>query len=153
MSHKIDIVDQIAKIISIEITIRDQIQTKQNFLIPVLIQILEIDTIQTIDHETHHTIETETIQTKGIEAIPIIKINVTKTIDQETILATAPIINKQITITITIDHEIIHRIGIRTISKGNILNLLIEIIMATPIPKTDIEAIHRNIKDKLFKYK
>ena len=76
ISQKIDIVDQIVKIISIEITIHDQIQTEQNVLIPVPIQILGIDTIQTIDHETHHTMETETIQTIGIEAIPIIKINV-----------------------------------------------------------------------------
>ena len=153
--HKIDIVDQIAKIISIEKTIHDQIQLEQNFLIAVHIQILGIDTIQTIDHETHHKIETETIQTIGIEAIPIIEINVTKTIDQETIHTTDPIITEEITITITIDHEIIHRIGIRTttISKGIILNPLIEIIMATPIPKTDIEAIHRNITDKLIKYK
>ena len=40
------------------------------------------------------------------------EVNVTKTIDQETIHTTDPIINEQITITITIDHEIIHRIGI-----------------------------------------
>ena len=105
ISHKIDIFDQIARIISIEITIHDQIQTEQNFLIPVPIQILGIDTFQTIDHETHHTIETETIQTIGIEAIPIIEINVIKTIDQETIHTTDPIINEHITITITIDHK------------------------------------------------
>ena len=123
-------------------------------MIPGPIQIQGIDTIQTIDHETHHTTGTETIQTIGIEAIPIIVINVTKTIDQETIHTADPIINEQITRTITIDHEIIHRIGIQTItiSKGIILNLLIEINIATPIPKTDIEAIHRNIKDKLIKY-
>ena len=40
------------------------------------------------------------------------EVNVTKTIDQETIHTSDPIINEQITITITIDHEIIHRIGI-----------------------------------------
>ena len=39
ISHKIDIVDQIAKITSIKTTIHNQIQTKQNFLIPVSIQI------------------------------------------------------------------------------------------------------------------
>ena len=81
---------------------------------PVSIQTLGIDIIQTIDHETHHTIETETIQTIEIEAIPIIEINVTKTRDQETIHTTDPIINEQITITIAIDHEIIHKIGIQT---------------------------------------
>ena len=124
-------------------------------MIPVPIQILGKDTFQTIDHEIHHTIETETIQTIEIEAIPIIEINVTKTIDQATIHTKDPIINERITITTIKGHEIIHKIGIQTItiSKGIILNLLIELIMATPIPKTDIEAIHQNIKDKLIKYK
>ena len=102
ISHKIDIVDQIVKIISIEITIHDQIQTEQN----------SIDTIQTINHEIHHTIETETIQTIGIKFIQTIKINVNKTIEQETIHTTDPIINERITITTIIDHEIIHKIGI-----------------------------------------
>ena len=41
------IVDQIANKTSIKITIHDQIQTIEKFLIPVSIQILEIDTIQT----------------------------------------------------------------------------------------------------------
>ena len=123
-------------------------------MIPVPIQILGIDIFQTIYHEIHHTIETETIQTIEIEAVPIIEINVTKTIDQATIHTTDPIINKRITITTIKDHEIIHKIGIQTItiSKGIILNLLIELIIA-PIPKTDIEAIHQNTKDKLIKYK
>ena len=58
ISHKVDIVDQIVKIISIETTIHVQIQTEGNFhLIPIPIQILGIDTTQTIDHEIHHTIE------------------------------------------------------------------------------------------------
>ena len=61
ISHKIDIVDQIVETIKLEITNHDQIQTEQNCLILVPIQVLGIDTIQTIDHETHHTIETETI--------------------------------------------------------------------------------------------
>ena len=124
-------------------------------MIPVPIQILEIDTIQTIDHEIHHTIETETIQTIEVEAIPLIEINVTKTIDQGTIHTTDPIINERITITTIIDPEIFHKIGIQTItiSKGIILNLLIEIIIATPIPNTNIEATQRNIKDKLIRYK
>ena len=137
ISHKIDIVDQIVKIISIEVIIHDQIQTEQNCLIPLPIQILGIDTIQTIDHETHQTIETETIQTIEIEVIPIIEINFTKTVDQETIHTTDPIINEQITTTTIIDHEIVHKIGIQTITKdkGIILNLLIEKIIASPIPK------------------
>ena len=151
-SQKIDIVDQIVSIISIEITIHNQIQTEENIrLIPVPIQILGID----IDHETHHTVETETIQTIGIEVIQIIEINGFKTIDHETIHTTDLIINEQITTTTIIDHEKILKIGIQTITinKKNILNLLIEIIIATPIPNTIIEATQRNIKDKLIRYK
>ena len=129
--------------ISIETTIHDQIQTEGNIcLISVPIQILGIDTIQAIDHENHHTIETETIQTIVIEVIQIIEINVTKTIDQEIIHATDLIINEQITTTTIKDHEIIHKIGIQTITinKEIILNLIIEIIIATPISNTNIEA-------------
>ena len=85
ISHKIDIVDQIAKITNIETTIHDQIQTEQNFLTPVLIQILGIDTIQTIDYVIHHKIEIENTQITEIEVIQTTEINVTKTIDQETI--------------------------------------------------------------------
>ena len=141
ISHKIDIVDQI--------------QTEKICLIPVPIQALGIDTIQTIYHETHHTIETETIQTKRIEVIQIIEVNITKTADQEIILTTDPIINEQITTTTITDHEKFHKIGVQTItiSKGIILNLLIEVIIATTILNTNIEATHRNIKDKLIRYK
>ena len=94
----------------IEITIHDQIQTEEICLITVPLQFLGIDTIQTIDHETHHTTETETIQTIGIEFIQIIEINVTKTVDQEIIHTTDPIIIEQITTTTIIDHEIILKI-------------------------------------------
>ena len=74
ISHKIDIVDQIVKIINIEITIRDRIQTEQNLhLHPVPIQTLGIDTIQTTDHEIHHIIEIGTILTIEIEAIQTIE--------------------------------------------------------------------------------
>ena len=79
-------------------------------MIPVPIQILGIDTIQTIDRKILHTIETETIQTIGIEIIQIIEINVTKTIDQETILTTDLIINEPKTTTILIDHQLFHKI-------------------------------------------
>ena len=111
--------------------------------------------MQTIDHETHHTTEIETIQTIGIEVIQIIQINVTKTVDQQIIQTSDPIIIEKITTTTILDHEIIHKIGIQTItiSKGIILNLLIEMIIATPILNTIIEATHRNIKDKLIRYK
>ena len=60
ISPKTDIVDQIAKKTSIETTNHDQIQTEEIFLIPVPIQILGTDTIQTIDHVIDHTIEIET---------------------------------------------------------------------------------------------
>ena len=46
ISHKTDIVDQIAKITSIETTIHDQIQTEESFWIPLPIQILEKDTMK-----------------------------------------------------------------------------------------------------------
>ena len=75
-------------------------------MIPVPIQILGIDTIQTIDYDIHHTIETETIRTIGIEVIQIIEINFTKTIDQETIYTTDLIINEPITAIIR-DYKII----------------------------------------------
>ena len=54
-----------------------------------------------------------------------------------------------------IDHEIIHEIGIQVITtnKELILNLLIEIIIATLIPNTNIESTHQNINDKLIRYK
>ena len=49
ISHKKDIVDQIVKIIKIETTIHDQIQTEEICLIPISIHLLGIDTIRTID--------------------------------------------------------------------------------------------------------
>ena len=85
-------------------------------MIPVPIQFLGIDTIQTIDHEIHHAKEIETIQTIGIEANQIIEINVTKTIDQETIHTTDLIINELITTTIIKDRGKIHKIGIQIIA-------------------------------------
>ena len=153
ISHKIDIVDQIAKITSVETTIHDQIQTQQNFLIPVPIQILVIDTIQTIDHVIHHTIEIETTQITEVEVIQTTEINVTKTIDQETIPTTDLIIEETIIITIN-GHETTHKIGILIITiKEIIFNPLIETTIVTLIPDTNIEVTHRNISDKLIKYK
>ena len=149
-------IDQIVKIISIKTTIHNQIQTEEIFhLIPVTIQTLGIDTIQTIDHENHPTIETGTIPTIGIEAIQIIESSVIRTIDQKISHTTDPIIKDPITITIKIDHEIIDKIEIQTITINIeiIPNPLIGIITGTPILKTSIEATHPNIIDKLFKYK
>ena len=77
ISHKIDTFDQIAKRTSIETTIHNQIQTEQNFLIPIPIQILGIDTIQMIDHVIHHTLEIETNQITETEVIQTTEINVT----------------------------------------------------------------------------
>ena len=74
-SQKTDIVDQIVVIIIFEITIQDQIQTNLNFrLMPVPIQILEIEIIQTVDLETFYTIETEIILMIGTETVQMIKI-------------------------------------------------------------------------------
>ena len=150
ISHKTDKVDQIAKITSIETFIHDQIQTEEKLLIPVPIQILGIDTIQTI---VHHTIENETTRITEIEVIQITETNVTKTTDQETIPITDLIIKETITITI-IGHETTHKIGIPIIIiKEIILNPLIETTIVTLIPNTNIEVTNRNISENLIRYK
>ena len=53
-----------------------------------------------------------------------------------------------------IGHETTHKIEIpiKTI-EGIILNHLIETIVATLIPNTNREVTHRNISDKLIRYK
>ena len=121
-------------------------------MILVPIKTLGTDTISTIDHEIHHIIETETIPTIEIEATQIIEINFIQTIDQE-ITHTIDQIIKEPMIIIKIDQETFHKIEIHfiTINKEIIPNLLIGILTVTPIPNTDIEAIHRSIKE-LFKY-
>ena len=113
-------------------------------LIPIDVQILGKDITETIDHEIHHTIEIEIIQIIEIEVIRTTEINVTKTIDQETIHTTDLIINEPIKVTI-IDHQTIHKIGIPNITINNeiIHNLLIETIIATPNPNTNIEVTQR----------
>ena len=73
--HKTGIVDHIVKIVNIEKTIQDQIQTNLNFhLIPNPIQILGIEIIQTIDLETLRSINIEIIPTIVIETIQKIEI-------------------------------------------------------------------------------
>ena len=100
-------------------------------MIPVLIQILGINTIQTIDHIIHHTIEIETTQITELELIQITETNVTKTIDQETIPTTDLIIKETLTITI-IGHKTTHKIGIPTITIEEIvLNPHIETTIVT----------------------
>ena len=149
-SHKIDIADRI-----VETTIHDRIQTQHILLLhPVPNQSQGIDTIPTIDHEIHHTIEIETIQTIGIEVIQIIEIKIIQTTDHETNHRINQIIKDQIIITKT-DQEIIHKIEtqVTTIDIEIIPNHLIGIIIVTPILIIDIEVTHQNIKDKLTKYK
>ena len=122
-------------------------------LTPVPIQILEIDTIQTIDHVIHHTIEIATTRITETEVIQITETNVTKTIDQETFPMTDLIINEKITITI-ICHETTYKIGFPTITiEEIILNPLIETTIVTPIPNTNIEVTRHNISEKLIRYK
>ena len=122
-------------------------------MIPVPIRILEIDTVQTIDHVIHHTIEIETTRIAEIEVTQITETNVTETTDQETIPTTDLIIMKTEIITI-IDQETTHKIGIptRTIEEI-ILNPLIETTIVTLISNTNIEVTHRNISDKIFECK
>ena len=112
-SHKTDIVDQIDKILSIEIIIHDQTQIDEFIhLIINLILNLVIDTIEMIDQETHRTIDIEIIPTVEKEATQIIKTNDIKTIDHELIQTTDQITKDLNTTTIKIDHEIIHKIGV-----------------------------------------
>ena len=120
-------------------------------MIPVPIQILRINTLQTIDHVIHHTIEIKTTQIIEIEVIQTIEINVTKIIDQETIPTIDLIIKETITIT-KIGHKTTHKIGILIITiEEIILNPLIETTIVTLIPNTNIVATHRNISDKLIR--
>ena len=122
-------------------------------MIPVPIQILRIDTIQTIGHVIHHTIGIETTQIIEIEVIQTIEINVTKTIDQKTTPTIDLIIKETITI-IIIGHEKTHKTGTPIITiEEIILNPLIETTIVTLIPNTNIEVTHRNISDKVIKYK
>ena len=112
-------------------------------MIPVPIHILGIDTIQIIDLETHSTIDTEIIPTIETEATQIIEIN--DIIFDYEIIQTTDQLTKDLIITIIkIDHEKIHKLGIRiiTIDKETTLNHLIEITHVIQILKTNIEAIH-----------
>ena len=140
--HKITTIDQI-----VEITTPDLIQTQHSLLLD-LIPNQEIDTIQTINHETHHIIEIETIPIIEIEVIQTIEINIIKTTDQEITHITDQ------TAIIKIDRETIHKIDIQVIiivieiipnhHTGIIITIII-LIIAT-------EVVHLNIKDKSIKY-
>ena len=136
--HKITTLDQI-----VEITTPDLIQTQHNLFLD-LIPNQEIDTIQTIIHETHHIIEIETIPIIEIEAIPTTEISIIQTIDQEI----THIIDQMVII--KIDREIIHKIDTQVIiivieiipnHHTGIIIIIIILIIAT-------EVVHLNIKEK-----
>ena len=140
--HKITTIDQI-----VEITTPDLIQTQHNLFLD-LIPNQEINTIQTISHETHHIIEIETIPIIEIEAIQTTEISITQTIDQEITHITDQ------TVIIKIDHEIIHKIDIQVIiivieiipnHHTGIIIIIIILIIATKV-------VPLNIKDILIKY-
>ena len=135
--HKITTIDQI-----VEITTPDLIQTQHNLFLD-LIPNQEINTIQTISHETHHIIEIETIPIIEIEAIQTTEISIIQTIDQEITHITDQ------TVIIKIDHEIIHKIDIQVIiivieiipnHHTGIIIIIIILLIAT-------EVVHLNIKD------
>ena len=140
--HKIITIDQI-----VEITTPDLIQTQHNLFLD-LIPNQEIDTIQTISHETHHIIEIETIPIIEIEAIPTTETRITRTIDQGITHIIDQTITDQ-TIIIKTDHEIIHKIDIQAIiivieiipnHHTGIITIIIILIIA-------IEVVHLNIKE------
>ena len=127
----------------------------QNNLFPDQVpnQTQEINTIQIINHETHHSTEIETVHIIEIEVIRTIEIRITRTIDQET----TPIIDQTITDQMTIiktDHGIIHKIEIQVIiiNIKIILSHHIGIITIIIILNIDTEVVHQNIKDILIKY-
>ena len=137
-----------------EITTPDQIQIQHNLFLDLIFnQTQEINTIQTINHETHHIIEIETIQIIEIEVIRTTEIRITRIIDQEITHITDQIITDQ-TIIIKTDHETIHKIDIQVIiiDIEIILNHHIEIITTIIILNIATEVVHPNIKDILIKY-
>ena len=91
-----DMVDHTVEISNIEIITHFQTQTDRIIrFIPVPIHILEIDTTQMIDQETHHTIDIgiiPTIETEIIQIIEISNIKVDHEIIQTTDLSKDPII-------------------------------------------------------------
>ena len=78
------------------------------FLDPIPKQTQEINTIQTINHETHHITEIETIQIIETEVIRTIEIKLTRTINQEITHIRDQTTTDQTKI-IKIDHDTIHK--------------------------------------------
>ena len=140
--HKITTIDQI-----VEITTPDLIQTQHSLFLD-LIPNQEIDTIQTINHETHHIIEIETTLIIEIEVIQTIEISIIQTTDQEITHTTEQ------TVIIKIDREIIHKIHIQVIIIviEIIPNHHTGIIITTIILIIATEVVHLNIKDISTKY-
>ena len=139
--HKITTIDQI-----VEITTLDQIQIQHDLFLD-LIPNQEIITIQTINHEIHHTIGIETTPIIGIEVIQTTETKITRTIDQGITHIIDQTITDQTIITKT-DHEIIHKIDIQVIiivieiipnHHTGIITIIIILIIA-------IEVVHLNIK-------
>ena len=144
--HKIITIDQI-----VEITTPDQIQIQQNLFLD-LIPNQGIITIQTINHETHHTIEIKTTPIIEIEVIQTTETRITRTIDQGITHIIDQTITDQ-TIIIKTDHEIIHKIDIQVIitvieiipnhhTSTRIITIIIILTIAT-------EVVHLNIKEIL----
>ena len=147
ISHKTDIIDQIAKIT--KITIHDRIPIQQNlFLDPVPNQTQGIDTIPIINHETHHTTEIETIHIMEIEVIQTIEIRITQKIDQGIVHLIDQTITDQLII-IKTDHKIIHKIEtqVTIIDTEVIPSHYIGIITVILILNNDTEIAHQSIKD------
>ena len=113
----------------------------------------EITTIQTTNHEIHHTIGIETTPIIEIEVIQTTETRITRTIDQGITHIIDRTITDQTIITKT-DHEIIHKIDTQVIiivieiipnHHTGIIITIIMLIIAT-------EVVHLNIKDKSIKY-
>ena len=145
--HKIITIDQI-----VEITTPDLIQIQHNLFLD-LIPNQGINTIQTINHETHHIIEIETTPIIEIEVIQTTETRITQTIDQGITHIIDQTITDQ-TIIIKTDHEIIHKIDIQVIitvieiipnHHTGIITIIIILTIATGV-------VHLNIKDILIKY-
>ena len=140
-NSSITTIDQI-----VEITTPGQIQIQHDLFLD-LIPNQEIITIQTINHEIHHTIGIETTPIIGIEVIQTTETRITRTIDQGITHIIDRTITDQTIITKT-DHEIIHKIDIQVIiivieiipnHHTGIITIIIILITA-------IEVVHLNIK-------
>ena len=146
--HKITTIDQI-----VEITTPDQIQIHNDLFLD-LIPNQEIITIQTTNHEIHHTIGIETTPIIEIEVIQTTETRITRTIDQGITHIIDRTITDQTIITKT-DREIIHKIDTQVIIivieiiPNHHTGIIITIITLITV----IEAVHLNIKDKSIKYK